>query len=46
MYAIYETGGPGPVQLDLWDGGEDEFLDLTMADKAVPRVICSEAFVL
>ncbi len=33
MYAIYETRGGGPVQLDLWGTAEDEFLDLNEAEE-------------
>jgi superfamily II DNA or RNA helicase len=38
MYAIYETGGAGPVQLDLWGGGEDEFLDLNEAEEILRQL--------
>ncbi|MFO7536078.1 MAG: helicase-related protein, partial [Kiritimatiellia bacterium] len=38
MYAIYETRGGGPVQLDLWGGAEDEFLDLNEAEEILRQL--------
>lgn len=38
MYAIYETRGSAPVQLDLWGGAEDEFLDLNEAEEILRQL--------
>ncbi len=38
MYAIYETRRGGPVQLDLWGGAEDEFLDLNEAEEILRQL--------
>lgn len=39
MYAIYETRGGGPVQMDLWGGvEEDEFLDLNEAEEILRQL--------
>jgi HKD family nuclease len=38
MYAIYETRGNGPVQLDLWGGAEDEYLDLNEAEEILRQL--------
>jgi superfamily II DNA or RNA helicase/HKD family nuclease len=39
MYAIYETRGSGtPVQLDLWDNPEAEFLDLNEAEEILRQL--------
>jgi HKD family nuclease/superfamily II DNA or RNA helicase len=38
MYAIYETHGGGPVQLDLWGGADDEFLDLNEAEEILRQL--------
>jgi hypothetical protein len=38
MYAIYETQGGGPVQLDLWSKPEDEFLDLNEAEEILRQL--------
>jgi len=38
MYAIYETRGASPVQLDLWGGAEDEFLDLNEAEEMLRQL--------
>jgi superfamily II DNA/RNA helicase len=38
MYAIYETQGSGPVQLDLWGKPEDEFLDLNEAEEILRQM--------
>lgn len=38
MYAIYETRGGTPVQLDLWGGAEDEFLDLNEAEEILRQL--------
>lgn len=38
MYAIYETRGPGPVQLDLWGGADDELLDLNEAEEILRQL--------
>ena len=38
MYAIYETQGGGPVQLDLWGKPEDEFLDLNEAEEILRQL--------
>lgn len=38
MYAIYETHGGAPVQLDLWGGAEDEFLDLNEAEEILRQL--------
>lgn len=38
MYAIYETRGGGPVQLDLWGGADDEFLDLNEAEEILRQL--------
>jgi len=38
MYAIYETQGSGPVQLDLWEKPEDEFLDLNEAEEILRQL--------
>ncbi|MGD9873676.1 MAG: helicase-related protein [Kiritimatiellia bacterium] len=38
MYAIYETHGNAPVQLDLWGGADDEFLDLNEAEEILRQL--------
>jgi len=38
MYAIYETRGDHSVQLDLWGGGEDNFLDLNEAEEILRQL--------
>ncbi len=38
MYAIYETRGGDPVQLDLWGGADDEFLDLNEAEEILRQL--------
>lgn len=38
MYAIYETRGKAPSQLDLWAGEEDEFLDLNEAEEILRQL--------
>jgi HKD family nuclease/superfamily II DNA or RNA helicase len=38
MYAIYETRSGEPVQLDLWGGAEDEFLDLNEAEEILRQL--------
>ena len=38
MYAIYETRGDAPVQLDLWSGTDDEFLDLNEAEEILRQL--------
>lgn len=38
MYAIYETKGGGAVQLDLWGGAEDQFLDLNEAEEILRQM--------
>jgi len=38
MYAIYETSGGAPVQLDLWGGADDEFLDLNEAEEILRQL--------
>ncbi len=38
MYAIYETHGSAPVQLDLWGGADDEFLDLNEAEEILRQL--------
>ncbi|MBU1693106.1 MAG: helicase [Verrucomicrobia bacterium] len=38
MYAIYETRGGAPVQLDLWSGADDEFLDLNEAEEILRQL--------
>ncbi|MFO1520803.1 MAG: C-terminal helicase domain-containing protein [Kiritimatiellia bacterium] len=38
MYAIYETQSGAPVQLDLWGGTEDEFLDLNEAEEILRQL--------
>lgn len=38
MYAIYETHGGGAVQLDLWGGTEDQFLDLNEAEEILRQL--------
>lgn len=38
MYAIYETRGGAPVQLDLWSGADDEFLDLNEAEEIMRQL--------
>jgi len=38
MYAIYETRGGTPVQLDLWGGADDEFLDLNEAEEILRQL--------
>ena len=38
MYAIYETQGGGPVQLDLWGKREEEFLDLNEAEEILRQL--------
>ena len=38
MYAIYETHGGAPVQLDLWGGADDEFLDLNEAEEILRQL--------
>ncbi len=38
MYAIYETRGGVPVQLDLWGGADDEFLDLNEAEEILRQL--------
>jgi len=38
MYAIYETRGGAPAQLDLWGGAEDEFLDLNEAEEILRQL--------
>jgi len=38
MYAIYETRGGAPVQLDLWGGADDEFLDLNEAEEILRQL--------
>lgn len=42
MYAIYETRGSGPVQLDLWGKPEDEFLDLNEAEEILRQLLKEE----
>jgi HKD family nuclease/superfamily II DNA or RNA helicase len=38
MYAIYETRGGAPLQLDLWGGADDEFLDLNEAEEILRQL--------
>ena len=38
MYAIYETQGGGPAQLDLWGKPEDEFLDMNEAEEILRQL--------
>lgn len=38
LYAIYETQGGGPVQLDLWGKPEDDFLDLNEAEEILRQL--------
>ncbi|MEI6633491.1 MAG: helicase-related protein [Chlamydiota bacterium] len=38
MYAIYETRGNTPGQLDLWGGADDEFLDLNEAEEILRQL--------
>ncbi len=38
MYAIYETRGGAAVQLDLWGGADDEFLDLNEAEEILRQL--------
>ncbi len=38
MYAIYETRGGEAVQLDLWGGADDEFLDLNEAEEILRQL--------
>jgi HKD family nuclease len=38
MYAIYETRGGDPVQLDLWGSADDEFLDLNEAEEILRQL--------
>jgi HKD family nuclease len=38
MYAIYETRSGAPVQLDLWGGADDEFLDLNEAEEILRQL--------
>ena len=38
MYAIYETQGGAPAQLDLWGKPEDEFLDLNEAEEILRQL--------
>jgi len=38
MYAIYETRGGAPVQMDLWGGADDEFLDLNEAEEILRQL--------
>ena len=38
MYAIYETQGSAPAQLDLWSKPEDEFLDLNEAEEILRQL--------
>lgn len=38
MYAIYESRSDGPVQLDLWGGTDDEFLDLNEAEEILRQL--------
>lgn len=38
MYAIYETHGGAPVQMDLWGGADDEFLDLNEAEEILRQL--------
>ena len=38
MYAIYETRAGAPVQLDLWGGADDEFLDLNEAEEILRQL--------
>ncbi len=38
MYAIYETRGGAPVQLDLWGDADDEFLDLNEAEEILRQL--------
>jgi len=38
MYAIYETRGGASVQLDLWGGADDEFLDLNEAEEILRQL--------
>ena len=38
MYAIYETQGDAPAQLDLWGGEGDEFLDLNEAEEILRQL--------
>jgi superfamily II DNA/RNA helicase len=38
MYAIYETRGGAPVQLDLWGSADDEFLDLNEAEEILRQL--------
>ena len=38
MYAIYETQGSAPAQLDLWGKPEDEFLDLNEAEEILRQL--------
>ncbi|MEW6668681.1 MAG: phospholipase D-like domain-containing protein [Thermodesulfobacteriota bacterium] len=37
-YAIYESRGSGPVQLELWGRAEDEFLDLNEAEEILRQL--------
>lgn len=38
MYAIYETRGGAPLQLDLWGNADDEFLDLNEAEEILRQL--------
>ncbi len=38
MYAIYESRGSRPVQMDLWGKPEDEFLDLNEAEEILRQL--------
>jgi superfamily II DNA/RNA helicase/HKD family nuclease len=38
MYAIYETQGGAPAQLELWGKAEDEFLDLNEAEEILRQL--------
>ena len=38
MYAIYETQGGAPAQLELWGKPEDEFLDLNEAEEILRQL--------
>ncbi|MBI3985730.1 MAG: helicase, partial [Lentisphaerae bacterium] len=38
MYAIYETRGGVPAQMDLWGGADDEFLDLNEAEEILRQL--------
>ncbi len=38
MYAIYESQGGVPVQLDLWGSADDEFIDLNEAEEILRQL--------